>query len=266
MNELNLLLVAFCCGLLSSHASRQLFPTIDRPWMMRDRESNTFCVLLQMSAYFEVSYETGSGGKTTAMARVQLPQDSSFLTGMVDEHHHCYPDAEGQLVVDLTFGTFQHMLEIAFTKSNDESYFLSKMQLLYEINDEEFPGHFLASGTLQNCSATSPEMKTPIERSFQCESQQKFYLFEADDRESRKCTMFIKDLRFEAFSYKSNSSFSAPTKCDQDKHGNHLLAIIVSTSLAFVALIAGFVVAYVRLSKPHRKTDEYYKMKRKTFF
>lgn len=220
---------------------------IKSPWVIRERELNFRCVVVQMSAYFKITYnQTLSGVPGIGEATIPLPADASISSALPDTHHPCVPN-NNQIAVDLQFGASRHSLDIIFEKSSD-IYYIKKLMFEYEVNSEQFPGHYLYNGDSLNASYDGPDFKTPLGNSYSCQAEQVFTLYGSTDQ----VTLYVKNLRFEVFNNRRDNSFSKHVDCDFDEHPRSALPIIVGVSVAFVVMTFVVVFVYIRTRSKRR--------------
>ena len=239
--------------------ARAQFSEPSKPWILREREHGVRCVVIQMSAYFAITYnQTMDGDSKMNVAELPLESDASIATGMPDEQHPCVPDSNNELLVNLMFGVkFNHRLQITFQKSS-EIYYVESLLFEYEINGEQFPGHSVESGTLLNATHEELELKTPQGNSFECKELQ---TFEMTTDGLDQVVFYVKNLQFEAFSNREDSHFSKPTLCDLDEKERNMLPMIIGISIGFVFMTLLVVFIFIRYFKRSRNRTRFEALK-----
>lgn len=219
-------------------------------WILRNRESVSRCALIEMTAFFEITYQTSSTtippSSDVSLKReekvgsrtINLTLDSDASLSVASDSHECLPDDKGFLHLDLSFGRL-HNLVLLFRLDGDH-YQLYAVALEYTINRREFPGHRLSRGVTAVSLRRLDSFRTPLGMSYSCKAEERIRLDGMD-----QVIMVVKDLKFEIFNPRSDMKFSPSTECDLDVHSFTTREIVVASSF-FLFVSTLFAICFIR--------------------
>lgn len=216
-------------------------------WILRNRESVSRCALIEMTAFFEITYQTATTAPSSDVSlkreekgsrTINLTLDSDASLSMASDSHECLPDDKGFLHLDLSFGRL-HNLVLLFRLDGDH-YQLYATALEYTINRREFPGHRLSRGVTAVSLRRLDSFRTPLGMSYSCKAEERIRLDGMD-----QVTMVVKDLKFEVFNPRSDVKFSPSIECDLDVHSFTTREIVVASSF-FLFVSTLFAICFIR--------------------
>lgn len=240
-------------------------------WILRNRESVSRCALIEMTAFFEITYQTqtiSSSQITSTYSSDMRPDDpqiekergevskrrtnltlsSDASLSVASDSHECLPDDKGFLHLDLSFGRL-HNLVLLFRLDGDH-YQLYALALEYTINQREFPGHRFSRGVTAVSLRRLDSFRTSLGTSYGCKSEQRIKLEGTD-----QVTMVVKDLKFEVFNPRSDMRFSPSTQCDLDVPSLTTREIVVGGSF-FLFISSLLIICLIRRFRKRQKAAD----------
>lgn len=201
-------------------------------WLIRERGADLVCILIRFSAFFTIRYQTDGSTRTTLLP---VPADAS-LTSASTSGRSCVTDDEGYLSFDMAFGSESiglHTL-VAYFRQTRTQYQLLGLQLVYEINDNEFPGHWQPNGTLMKATHFSKSFVVPRGMSYLCKSVMELGMSGLDD-----VSLSLRDMQFEAFTFQPKPVFSEAVECrlDYSFYTTDYASLIVFLGIAVLAIL-----------------------------
>ena len=221
MSSLAIITLLFCMIMIRSTLS--ISPTNSSSlstsrWVIRERDYDLTCVMIEMSAFFRIKYIS----KDLSVATTELiVNPDAILTSQTSYGHSCITDSKGFLHFDLefysghsssNFGIADNSLTFFFQKKSD-TYQLLGLSLEYTVNHEIFPNHFMRNGSTMFAIAAfdNDEYLIPRGMSYSCRSKKIVPLDGFDD-----VFLVVQDLKIEAFTFQTKPVFSPSISCPHD--------------------------------------------------
>ncbi|EDX05742.1 lysosome-associated membrane glycoprotein 1 isoform X1 [Drosophila simulans] len=193
---------------------------------------NTSCIMLQMAAQLNFTYEAREGNFTTGL--YNIPSNASVEDAECKSHTTQF--------IHLIWGpeTSKQSLLMYFDKINDTTV-LSSIQIHLTLLSEDFPDA-KENQTVQLITRSSGEFKTPDKMSYHCTRVQKMNMTETLDAEPLIGWISVSHVQVEAFRRANDTGFSVGHDCDSSETSD---VVPIAVGIALAALILVVLVSYL---------------------
>ncbi|XP_017052571.1 lysosome-associated membrane glycoprotein 1 [Drosophila ficusphila] len=193
---------------------------------------NASCILLQMAAQLNFTYEAKDGNLTHGL--YNIPSNATV------EDKEC--NSKTTQDIHLIWGpdTSKQSLLMYFDKKNDTTV-LSSIQIHLTVLPEDFPDA-KENQTIQLLHRGDGEFKTPEKMSFHCTRVQKMNLTETVDAKQLIGWISVSHLQVEAFLSANATGFSAGHDCDSSETSD---VVPIAVGIALAALILVVLISYL---------------------
>ncbi|EDV54384.1 lysosome-associated membrane glycoprotein 1 [Drosophila erecta] len=193
---------------------------------------NTSCIMLQMAAQLNFSYEAKGGNITNGL--YNIPSNASV------EDSEC--KSQTTQFIHLIWGpeTSKQSLLMYFDKSNDTTV-LSSIQIHLTLLPEDFTDA-KENQTVQLLHKSDGEFKTPEKMSYHCTRDQKMNMTETLDAKQLIGWITVSRVQVEAFRMANDTGFSVGHDCDSSETSD---VVPIAVGIALAALILVVLISYL---------------------
>ncbi|CAD7086138.1 unnamed protein product [Hermetia illucens] len=195
---------------------------------------NTSCIMVQMAAQLNLTYETKDNKTTTAL--YNIPPNATIDAG------NCLNQTEQ---ISLEWGPIDalHSLVIQFSKNESRKEFaVQSLVFNIPIEGDNFP-NAKEGQHAQLIYAGKPVFSTPLHMSYHCTRKQKLNLTETLDMTSEpNGQVTLTNVQFEAFRPNNSTSFSTAKDCDAPDTPD---VVPIAVGIALATLIVIVLIAYL---------------------
>ncbi|KAH8378137.1 hypothetical protein KR093_009500, partial [Drosophila rubida] len=194
---------------------------------------NCSCIMLNMAAQLNFTYETKSGNKTQGL--YNIPSHA-----VVD---HCYCGSETTQSMQLNWGPAvspQSMVLQLENKNKTVALTLIKVDMMVPADD--FPDA-KDNQTIQLIHVSqNTDFKTPEKMSYHCTRAQKFNMSETIDGSGALGYISVSHVQVEAFRKSNTTGFSTVHDCDSSETSD---VVPIAVGIALAALIVVVLISYL---------------------
>ncbi|XP_043643370.1 lysosome-associated membrane glycoprotein 1 [Drosophila teissieri] len=193
---------------------------------------NTSCIMLQMAAQLNFTYEAKGGNFTNGV--YNIPNNASV------EDSEC--KSQTTQFIHLIWGpeTSKQSILMYFDKSNDTTV-LSSIQIHLTLLSEDFPDA-KENQTVQLIHKSDGEFKTPEKMSYHCTRVQKMNMTETLDAKQLIGWISVSHVQVEAFRMANDTGFSVGHDCDSSETSD---VVPIAVGIALAALILVVLISYL---------------------
>ncbi|XP_017081492.1 lysosome-associated membrane glycoprotein 1 [Drosophila eugracilis] len=193
---------------------------------------NASCIMLQMAAQLNFTYETKDGNFTHGL--YNIPSNASV------EDVECVSQTIQDIHLIWGPDTSKQSLLMYFNKKNDSTV-LSSVQIHLTVLTEEFP-NAKENQTIQLIHRSDGDFKTPEKMSYHCTRVQKMNLSETLDAQQLIGWISVSHVQVEAFRTANATGFSAVHDCDSSETSD---VVPIAVGIALAALILVVLISYL---------------------
>ncbi|EDV99081.1 lysosome-associated membrane glycoprotein 1 [Drosophila grimshawi] len=194
---------------------------------------NSSCILLNMAAQLNFTYETIDGNMTTGLFNV--PTDAKV------DHSIC--DSQTSQSMQLNWGPAALPEFIALQLDNkNKSISLTSVQMQITVSTKDYPDAKENQTVYFIRTSQNSDFKTPEKMSYHCTRVQKFNMTETLNHNETMATISFSHVQVEAFRPNNTTGFSAVHDCDSSETSD---VVPIAVGIALAALIMVVLISYL---------------------